>query len=139
MLIGNNYNESLLWKWSFNMNDTLLSEIQNSFHCGSAESARLRAKAGVPVWRYLFAGNSPWSTTGATHGMEGQYIFGNGNQGLHLVFKSAIGSFVKDPMNELKWPQYNLSREYDPELRTREANPNKKIHLHVLDMVEPPL
>jgi carboxylesterase type B len=86
-------------------------KIESQFHCAASVSAQGRAKANVPVYRYIFANNKPGDTKGATHGDEIFWVFGDGKPGWTNVFQPLWATFVKDPVNGLErdasWPKYS--------------------------------
>jgi cholinesterase len=90
-------------------------KMEGQFRCAAAASAQGRAKANVPVYRYIFANNKPGSTQGATHGAEISYVFGDGKPGYSDIFQPLWAKFVKDPVNGLEavsWPKYSSTGIY---------------------------
>ncbi|KAF1986159.1 alpha/beta-hydrolase [Aulographum hederae CBS 113979] len=110
MLIGSNYNESTLFVNMLGLNKSAAVQLDEQFRCTAADSAKARLMAKVPIWRYLFANNAPGSTSGATHGDDVPFVFGDGQTGMSRVFQPLWAAFAKDPLNGLKesgWPGYN--------------------------------
>jgi cholinesterase len=107
LLTGTNLNESQLFSFFMPGNS---QNMEISFRCGSADSAKARFMKNVPVWRYIYADNKPGQSTGATHGFDLLHVFGNGQTGMSKVFQSAWAAFAKDPVSGLTkigWPRYN--------------------------------
>ncbi|KAF1816769.1 alpha/beta-hydrolase [Eremomyces bilateralis CBS 781.70] len=127
MLVGNVNNEGAS---SGTQPGSLVSLLRN---CPSSAAARARRAAGVPAWRYLYAGEFPnqslgpafANVSGAWHGAEIALIFGNtglGDNGpdtenetkLIKKIRAAWTGFAKDPvrgLSKLGWPQYDLQTE----------------------------
>jgi cholinesterase len=119
MLVGANQNESisLIVGGMFGTASGALPKgpsqpgppVPDGMGCPPGESAMARAVINVPVWRYLFANNKPGSSTGAKHGEDVPYVFGNGT-GISKLFQNAWATFAKDPekgLSKLNWPTYN--------------------------------
>ena len=111
LLIGTNYNESILFSEIADVagaplsNATMLA-LNNNFRCGARDEALAKGKQGLSAWRYLYANNI--GDVGATHGDEVPLVFGN-NTGMSGIFQTAWAAFAKDPVNGLLnygWPKY---------------------------------
>ena len=94
-------------------------------------AAKVRRDAGVPAWRYLYAGEFPNNSLGpccpdsrgAWHGSEIALIFGTtevkgqgsdtpNEKTLAFAMRNAWTNFAKDPahgLEKLGWPSYDPS------------------------------
>jgi carboxylesterase type B len=128
VLVGNTNNEYPDWGGRLN---SLSSSI---FNCPSHIVANIRIKAGVPAWRYLYAGEFPnlsigslyQNLKGAWHGSELGLIFGTAetlDKGLDTAnekklakdLRVAWSTFAKDPVHGLEklgWPVYNPKGDF---------------------------
>jgi carboxylesterase type B len=103
----------------------------SSSGCGSAKSAEVRVKAGVPAWRYRYMGVWPNTNlgpgTGAYHSSDVPLVFGTTElRGDNIkdspeeakVVKdtmTAWATFAKDPVKGLiglGWPTYDSASKY---------------------------
>ncbi|KAL1609936.1 hypothetical protein SLS60_001601 [Paraconiothyrium brasiliense] len=110
--------------------DKVLSEFwfQTLFLCPSFKTSRLRAAAGLPTYRYVYAGNfsnvSPRPWMGAYHGSEQPMQFGtHGNyRGASSPYQIAVSeamqdayrAFINDPQSGLKaqdWPAFTADSD----------------------------
>ncbi|KAB8337128.1 hypothetical protein FH972_021432 [Carpinus fangiana] len=97
---------------------------QRGILCPAAQSARLRAAAGLRTYRYLFAGNftnvSPRYWMGAYHSSELPHIFGTSGEfrGADTPLEKEVGeqmqdlwvSFAKDPQAAAGWDEYGSGK-----------------------------
>lgn len=126
MLVGNTNNEGATFAKESKEGG---ANTLGVFQCPAANAARARADAGVPVWRYLYAGEWPNQQLGACcpgikgawHGAEIALVFGStelkgkGNdtdaeKALARKMRDAWAGFAKDPekgLTKLGWPLYN--------------------------------
>ncbi|KAF2674497.1 alpha/beta-hydrolase [Microthyrium microscopicum] len=101
-------------------------------NCGPRRAAQLRKDAGVPAWRYIYAGEfenqkkGPCraTTEGACHSAEISIVFGSNpmkgkgtdtenEKKLSKELRKAWTEFAKDPAHGLEkmgWPQYDKSK-----------------------------
>jgi carboxylesterase type B len=129
MLVGNTNNEGATFAGKSGGGTSPASMTMGVFNCPSATAAKARVDAGVPAWRYLYAGEWPNQTLGpccpgvkgAWHGAEIALIFGStelkkkgadtpAEKVLARKIRDAWAGFAKDPQNGLKklgWPVYN--------------------------------
>jgi cholinesterase len=145
MLVGNNDNEVGLFKvlddlgaasnslsktpgTSSNPFSIITDTFQNTaFTCAAEISAQARRAAGVPAWRYRYAGVWPnmevGPKAGAWHASEVSMVFGTTERVskssdtaqqkvLGETMRAAWTSFAKDPEHGLEkfhWPLYDTS------------------------------
>lgn len=103
--------------------------LNGQFTCPGIAAAKARARAGVPVWTYRYAGEFPNQDlgpgTGAWHGSEIALIFGTEKAGsgasdtveeraLSESMRTTWTGFAQHPeeaMRILGWPQFDLTSE----------------------------
>lgn len=113
---------------SFSAIGNLTSGAGMGSGCGPHAVAAARANAGLPAWRYLYAGSFPnqdIGVPGAWHLAEIGIVFGTSEWMSHIAdtpeekelgetMRTAWTTFAKDPMNglvEFGWPVYDPANE----------------------------
>lgn len=134
MLVGNANNENGFYQLlARSRNETSRPDTSpvstfnaNTIGCGPGPAATARRGAGVPAWRYVYAGEFPnqdIGIPGAWHGSEIGLVFGTTEYLSRLLdtpeeeklserMRTAWTTFAKDPFNglsKLGWPLYNAN------------------------------
>ncbi|KAF2431719.1 alpha/beta-hydrolase [Tothia fuscella] len=126
MFVGNTNNEGA------NSGGKVGAKAALASNCAPRRAAQLRKDAGVPIWRYIYAGEfenqkkGPCSANseGACHSAEISVVFGTNplkkggpdtenEKKLVATLSKAWTEFAKDPAHGLEkmgWPQYDKSK-----------------------------